>query len=244
MKGPEADDEEAGGPSWKRFIASEGGFQVDLPSDPARQDATVKTGVGSVKIHGFRAEHDVIVFLGTYSECSARLSLLEYVKILDAPLDLWVPGAGRRKSLGERLLPRGGPRGPREEDFSLPSRKGGVKWIARRRWMERQGHFYQAIAVLPVSQAASAHVARFLESLEPIPIAVDRRGLTPAWKRPRSKNDGFSALWPERFDDPLIRVVKTPTRSLAYSTSFVFQRRMGFAVMMIRTGGMLRRPPM
>jgi hypothetical protein len=226
--------EEADGAFRRPFIANDGGLKVYLPSDPTERNATLRTGVGPVEVHGFYAEHNGIVYLAAYSECHARLSLLEYVKVLDAPLDQWVPDAERRKPLGERLLAAEGSMGPREEDFALPSRKGGEKLIARRRWMERQGFFYQAIVVMPEARAASAEVAEFLGSLEVAPIAVDRRGLTPAWKRHKSKDEGFTALWPERFDDAMIRVVKTPTWSASYSTYFVFQRSMGFAVTTIR----------
>ena len=69
---------------------------------------------------------------------------------------------------------------------------------------------------------------------ETVPIAVDRRGLTPAWTRKTSKEEGFTVLWPERCDDTVIRVVPTPTRSAMYSTYFVFQRSMGFAVTVVR----------
>src|SRR5262249_51792048 len=159
--------------------------------------ATLKAGVGLVAVHGFRAEHDGIVYLAAYAECHARLDIYEYRTILDVPLDRWVPGAGRRRELGERLL-RGQmiPGAPREADFGLSSRKGGHKWIARRRWMERQGFLYQAIAVMPATRAESADVARFLDSLESVPIALDRRGLTPSWRRTRCGDDGFAVLWP------------------------------------------------
>ena len=144
------------------------------------------------------------------------------------------PRRGTTEIARERLL-IGQERGePREEDFALPSRKGGVKWIARRRWMVRQGFFYHAIAVMPETCSTSADVARFLGSLETVPIAVDRRGLTPAWTRKTSKEEGFTVLWPERFDDTVICVVPTPTRSAMNSTYFVFQRSMGFAVTVVR----------
>ncbi|SIO65098.1 hypothetical protein SAMN05444166_7579 [Singulisphaera sp. GP187] len=48
------------------------------------------------------------------------------------------------------------------------------------------------------------------------------------------KEEGFTVLWPERFDDVLIRFVTTPTRLASYSTYFVFQRSMSFAVTVIR----------
>src|SRR5262249_17905008 len=141
--------------------------------------------------------HNGILYLAAYSECHARLSALEYMMVRDGPLDEWVPGARRRKLLGERLVVGGGPKGPREDDFALPTRKGGGKLIARRRWMERQGFFYQAIVVLPENVAETASVARFFESLEAAPVAVDPRGLTPAWTRHKAMDEGFTALWPE-----------------------------------------------
>jgi hypothetical protein len=218
---------------WRPFVASAGGLKVDLPSDPTERNAIVKTSRGRMKVHGFHSMHNGILYVAAYSECHARLSVHEYVKVRDGPLDEWVRGARRRKPLGERLVVGGGPRGPREDDFALPTRKEGGKLIARRRWMERQGCFYQAIVVLPETLAGAASVARFFESLEPVPIAVDRRGLTPAWTRHMARDEGFTALWPERFDDPLIRVVMTPTRSAAYQTYFVFKRSMGFSVTVI-----------
>ena len=230
----ETPETEADGAAWRPFIPSGGGLKVDLPSDPAEQEATSKTGVGRVKIQGFRCEHQGAIYLAAYSELHPRLDLDDHVKVLDAPLDHWVTGAGRRKPLGERLLPGLDPDGPREADFALPSRKGGEKWIARRRWIQRGWYVYQAIVVSPERLSDSADSARFLGSLEAVPIVVDRRGLTPAWTRKRSKDDGFTVLWPDRFDDALIRVVTNPSRSAAYSTYFVFQRSMGFAVTVAR----------
>ncbi len=220
---------------WRPFIAGDGGLKVLLPTNPTEQTLTMKTSIGRVEVHGFRSEYDGVVYLATYSECHPRLYLDEYVELLDAPLEHWVPGAKRRKALGERSLPGWGTGGPREDDFALPSRKRGLRWIARRRWLECQGYFYQAIAVTPEAQADSAEVAHYLGSLEAVPIAVDPRGLTRAWKRKTSKDDGFTVLWPERFDDVLIRVVESP-RFAAYSTYFIFQRSMGFAVTVVRYG--------
>ena len=91
---------EAEGFSRRRFIASEGGLKVDLPSDPTELKTTLRTGVGPVKVHGFRSKHDGVVYLAAYSECHARLDMLEYLRRRDAPLDLWIPGEGRRRSLG------------------------------------------------------------------------------------------------------------------------------------------------
>ncbi len=72
---------EAEGFSRRRFIASEGGLKVDLPSDPTELKTTLRTGVGPVKVHGFRSKHDGVVYLAAYSECHARLDMLEYVKL-------------------------------------------------------------------------------------------------------------------------------------------------------------------
>jgi hypothetical protein len=218
--------------TWKTFVADDGGLKFLMPSDPTEVIVSLRTDAGPVKIHGFRSEVDDIVYLATYSERPARLNTTDYLKLLDLPLDQWVPGAIRRKSLGEQLLKGDGPL-PRQEDFALPLRKGGVRRIVRRRWMERQGFFYQAIALVPQSRADSPAVAKFLDSLEAVPIKADRRGLTPAWKPRRSSDEGFTVLWPERFDDALIRVVKVP-RPAGYSTYFVFQRSMGFAVTVVR----------
>ena len=234
--GNETYGEEADGIPWRPFVASGGGLKIDLPSDPTEQNATLRTSVGTVKVHGFRAEHDGVVYLAAYSECHARLDLSDYEKVLDAPLDEWVPGARRRKRLGERLLMAEGPGGPREVDFALPSGKDGGKRIARRRWIDRQPFIHQAIVVMPERRAASADVVRFLGSLEAVPIALDRRGLTPTWKRTGSQDDGFSILWPRRLDDWWFHVEKAPTRSVWYRTDFVLQESTGFAITVVRYG--------
>ena len=97
---------------------------------------------------------------------------------------------------------------------------------------------------MPEDRAESDEVAGFLGSLEAVPIAEDRRGLTPAWRPHKGPTDhGFASLWPERFDDPLIRAVQTPGRSASYLAYFVFQRGMGFSVTVVQYYPMTIWPP-
>ena len=104
--------------------------------------------------------------------------------------------------------------------------------IARCRWMQWQGHLYQAIVVVPRSRADSPDIAKFLGSLVAIPLEEDNRGLTRAWQPIRSREEGFTVLWAEVFRelDGTIHVVEARPWSVAGRTFFTFQRSMGFAV--------------
>ena len=218
--------------AWKPFVAGAGGLKVLMPPDPTEHVVAEKTSAGFVEVRGFRSDRGGIVYLATYSECPADLYLTEHATLLGSPIDRWLPEAKRRKALGERPFPGSTPTF-REEDFSLPAGKGGARKIVRRRWMERQGYFYQAIVLMPEALADAPEVARFLGSLDTVPIEGDDRGLTPAWKNKRSRDDGFSCLWPGRFDNALIHVVAGP-KTAGYVTHFVFQRSTGYAVSAIQ----------
>ena len=213
---------------WKPFVASAGGLKILMPPDPTERVETEKTGAGPVEIHGFQSDREGIVYLATYSPCPAHLSGTEYTKVLDSTVNRWIPEAKRRKVLGERPLRDSSPI-HREEDFSLVSREGGIKKIIRRRWMERQGYFYQAIVLMPEARADAPEVARFLASLDTSPIEGDARGLSPAWKVTRSGDHGFSALWPGRLDDGFIHVTKG-RKTAGSVTFFVFEKSMGYAI--------------
>lgn len=224
-------NEDGGHPAWREVVDGPGGLRATMPAEPVERRRTEFTSVGPVGVRGFQAEWGGATFLATCSKIPSQAHNTDYVRLLDAPLDGLVVGGKRRRPLGERLSGLPNPLGPRQDDFALPKRRDGVARIARRRWMERQGHFYQAIAVLPSALDASPVVERFLRSLAAIPIALDRRGLTPAWQRRVADRDhGFAVLWPERLDDFAIRVTSTATGSLHRATYFTFQVSLGVAV--------------
>jgi hypothetical protein len=59
---------------------------------------------------------------------------------------------------------------------AIPPSPEGDGPLAAFLWIERQGYVYQAIVVMPETHAASADAARFLGSLEAVPIADEPAG--------------------------------------------------------------------
>lgn len=222
---------EALDPPWWRVVDAALGFEVALPGEPTERGAVERTGVGPVAIRGVGSEHEGVAYLAAASKVPGRGDLDDYARLLDAPFDRLVVGGRRRRLLGESSAARWqDPSGPRETSFALPLRRDGVRRIARRRWLERQGHLYQALAVLPEGRADDPAIARFLGSLAVVPVAPDRRGLTPAWRPRVARDHGFAVLWPERLDDGFLHARTSDFGRVGGLTFFAVDLRLGFTV--------------
>jgi hypothetical protein len=194
-------------PESKRFSSEEGRFQVSLPGDPKKNEETIKTTTGTIKIVSFEVTHSSGDYLVIYSDFPPKMMTAGNIDRGLASSQRNIVAAAQGTLLSSEKIEQDGFPGL---DFTYRLKSAGIsgKAVGRAHLVVVHNRLYQVSIVTAIASAKSAKTDAFFDSFKfdaappeerPAAASTSKKGKSqvPAKRRAAPSAESESANMPD-----------------------------------------------